>query len=174
MLRGLTVMGVAAALVAPAAATAGGFATVGLDPPPAGVGSGDTWTADITVLQHGRTPIDALEPAPALTIRRPGGGEARTFESRPAGRPGVYRTRVVFPAGGRWVYEVDAFGTTHTFAPVRLGGPAAAPAAAPASGGTDPNVVLALAVSLAAGLLAGLLTALVQRRRPPRLTAPAG
>ena len=90
---------------------------------------------------------------------------------------GVYAASVVFPAKGRWSYEVnDGFvaddaghkwdcSTTHTFAAVDVGGPAPTPpsdpapsaspdpAAAPAaSDGTSwlPIVLTAAAVALAA------------------------
>ena len=42
-----------AALALAADASAGCFATAGLTAPPATVGPGDTWTALITVKQHG-------------------------------------------------------------------------------------------------------------------------
>ena len=43
----------AAALVVAAPAAAGGWATAGLGPPDDGLGAGDTWNAEVTVMQHG-------------------------------------------------------------------------------------------------------------------------
>jgi hypothetical protein len=85
-------------------------------------------------LQHGRTPLDGLKPT--LTIRKSpprisssdatGRSTSRTFVARPAGRPGLYRARVVFPSAGTWSYEVfDGFvqyggAQTHHYAPVKI------------------------------------------------------
>lgn len=150
-------------LALPATAHGGGFATVGLAPPPASVGPGDTWTAELTILAHGRTPVDGLEPTVAIRS----GDDVRSFPARPAGRPGVYRAEVVFGDRATWTYEVGAFGRTHTFAPVTLRGappaPATSRAAAPADGA---GVLGPLGIALAAGLLAALATAALQRRRP--------
>lgn len=113
-----------AALVLPAAALGGGFATAGLGPPADGIGSGDTWHAEITLLQHGVTPLQGMQPT--ITIRGP---ETRTFAARPTGRPGIYAADVVFPTGGTYTYEIaDGFSQVHTFAPVVIGGPVSPPA----------------------------------------------
>lgn len=124
---------VAAALVVPSSAVAGGFATVGVDPLPDGVGAGKPWQVQLTILQHGRTPLDGL--APKLIVER--GSVRQTFAARPAGRPGVYRARVVFPNAGTWNYVVDdGFTMTHTFPPVhvRAGGGGKTPVAVAGAG----------------------------------------
>jgi hypothetical protein len=89
------------ACVAPAAAGAGGWATVGLEPPPDGIRSGEPWVATITVLQHGLTPLEGIDPT--LTIRE-ARGAVRSFRATPTSKPGVYRARVIFPSGPvpRW------------------------------------------------------------------------
>jgi hypothetical protein len=118
------------ALAVPATAAAGGFATVGLAPPPAGVGPGDSWNAELTVLQHGRTP---MEGPVSVVIRRPDGSEVNRFSAEPTDKPGVYRAEIVFPAGGEWRYAaVDPFGVEHGFPTVALGDPRAAPSVWPA------------------------------------------
>ena len=90
----------------PAAAGAGGFATAGLSSTPEGVAPGQPWKVDITVLQHGRTPLDGLQPS--VVIRS--GDTTREFAAAPTGKTGVYRAEVVFPTAGRWDYEVlDGF-----------------------------------------------------------------
>lgn len=94
------------ALALPAAAAAGGWATVQLSSTPAGARAGVPWLVDVTVLQHGRTPLAGVKPT--VTIRR--GASRLTFRARPTAATGVYRARVVFPSAGRWRYEVyDAF-----------------------------------------------------------------
>ena len=97
-------------------ASAGGFATAGVAPPPDGIEAGQGWDARIEIKQHGRTPLAGLEPT--LTIRQ--GSTAKTFPTDPTDQVGVYVAHVTFPSAGEWGYEVmDGFvGTTHTFAPV--------------------------------------------------------
>jgi hypothetical protein len=183
-------MAVAAALLAPSGAAAGGFATVGVDPLPDGIGPGKDWQVQLTILQHGRTPLENVEPQVIVTR----GSARRVFAARATRRPGVYRARVVFPSAGTWHYVVDdGFTMTHTFAPVRVrasggaktpvapaaGGPgpaaevaagasgkvsAGAPAAGSSGGGAD--IPLAVAIAAVAGLAAALGTAALRRSRP--------
>ena len=109
-----------AALTVSAAANAGGWATAGVAPPK-NVGAGDTWNAQITVLQHGKTPLAGVKPT--LTIRKAGSGETRTFAAAPTDRTGVYEANVIFPSTGSWSYAVnDGFGGKHTFGAVAIGG----------------------------------------------------
>ena len=118
-------LGLAAAL-APVAA-AGGWATVGLSSlPPSGLKAEQDWPVDITVLQHGETPLTGVKPS--ITVRNLETGVAEaTFVATPTGKPGVYHTVVRFPAAGTWSYEVyDGFteyggAQTHTFKPVEIG-----------------------------------------------------
>ena len=93
-MRRLLIGLVLGALAVPGAALAGGWATAGLAPPPESVGPGDTWNAQITVLQHGQTPLDGV--VPTVTIRS--GSDTRTFTAEPAGQPGKYVAQVVFPS----------------------------------------------------------------------------
>ena len=92
----LAVATVVAALLAPAGATAGGFATVGVDPLPDGIGPGE----------HLAGPADD-PPARPYPARRPKAASRRLarigaalFAARPAGPSGVYSARVVFPSLG--------------------------------------------------------------------------
>ncbi|MEA2419231.1 MAG: hypothetical protein QOE60_1437 [Thermoleophilaceae bacterium] len=155
------VLAVAAALLSASGAAAGGFATVGLDPLPDG---SQAWHAQLTILQHGRTPLDGLRPK--LIVER--GSVRRVFVAKPAGQPGVYSVEVAFPSGGTWSYVVDdGFTMTHSFPPVRVGGGESAPSA-----DEGPDMRLALAVAAVAGLAAALGSAWLLRTR--RRPAPAG
>jgi hypothetical protein len=141
------------AVTAPAA-SAGGWATVGLSSLPTGVGPGDKWSVDLTVLQHGQTPLAGV--APVITIRN-GGGETRSFTATPTDKTGVYHADVVFPSEGTWSYEIwDDFSQTHTFRPVEIASP---------GGGSFPLFELSLALGLASAL-AGATVLLLRRRRP--------
>jgi hypothetical protein len=112
-------------LVAPAGAFAGGWATVGLGPPDDGIGPGDTWNAEVKVLQHGITPLDGVSPT--VTIRNAATGQAKTFKAAPTDESGVYLAKVVFPSKGKWSYEVyDGFtryegAQTHKFSTIAVG-----------------------------------------------------
>lgn len=123
---GLAVAAASAAMaVAPGAAMAGGFSTVGLDsPPPRALEAGEAWEARFTVLAHGRTPLPNLTPV--VRIERAGGGAGRAFPARETAKPGTYRARVTFPAEGRWTVAVAEHDhirvLPHTFGEVRVGG----------------------------------------------------
>lgn len=151
-----------AAIAAPAA-SAGGWATVGLSSlPPSGLEANEGWPVDITVLQHGETPLVGVTPI--VRIRNNGGKLVKSFTARPTGKPGVYHALVEFPAQGTYSYEVyDGFATylrhatTHTFKPVEI-----------AAGGGDsfPYLPLGLALALALGL-AGTTVVYLRRNREP-------
>jgi hypothetical protein len=152
-----------AALALPASALAGGWATAGL-PPPDDVEAGGTWNAQITILQHGMTPLNGVSPT--VTIRQ--GSTVKTFEATPAGEPGKYVAKVVFPSGGRWTYEVyDGFtqyggAKTHTFPAITIGA---------GTGGDGFPILTAVAV-IGLILALGLLGYLLARRIRPRAAAP--
>jgi hypothetical protein len=128
------------ALTFAAPASGGCWATAGLAAPPEGTAAGQVWTAQITVLQHGRNPLpDARDATPRVTIVNSSTGVRKTFTAEPS-NPGAgrYEARVVFPSAGTWSYKVfDGFTSwdgrpapcarTHTFASVQIGGPDAAP-----------------------------------------------
>jgi len=148
------------ALAVPVAAAGGGWATAGLGPPPDGTGPGDTWRAEITIKQHGVTPLVGVQPS--VTIRGP---ETATFAAKPTGEPGVYVADVVFPTAGTYRYEVDdGFSQVHTFAPVEIG--------APVTGGSGfPGWAIAPIV-LGGAALAGLAALLLRRRAPQPAPVP--
>ena len=161
---------VAGLLGLPAGALAGGWATVTLSSTPDGLSPGQPWLVELEILQHGRTPLDGVEPSIVLTERAT--GATRTVAAKPTGRPGVYEARAVFPDAGRWTYAVDdGFTQVHDYPEVTIGG--AATAVAPA-GGAEAFPWVALGVALLAGVAAAVLTAGLRRRRGrPPLGGPA-
>jgi hypothetical protein len=167
----------AAGMAIPAAAHAGGWATVGLSSPPDGAQKGKPWVVDLTVLQHGRTPLVGVKPK--VEIRR--GAERVEFVAVPTARDGVYRARVTFPAAGRWRYAVDdGFSAKHAFGSVDVGDGGGTSVLAnampapqrPASDG--PDMAIALGAAGGAGVLGGLLTLLLRRRRESGTSLPSG
>jgi YtkA-like len=167
----------AVALTAPVTSLAGGWATVGLSSLPEGTQPREVWMVDLTVLQHGRTPLEGVQPR--VLIREARGGDEKAFPAKPTERAGVYRAHVAFPSAGRWTYAVDDdFSQVHQLGSVRIGAggesaTAATAAARPTSAvPTDPGdgVTLAgaLGIALGAGLLAALFTAALRRRGAPK------
>ena len=133
---------VAATLALAGAAHAGCWASAGISPLPTGIEAGAVWAVDVTVLQHGRTPMPDAKPAVLITNAKT--GETRTVSAQPTSTVGVYRADVTFPSGGSWNIAVkDGFpvaecASTHTFGAYTIGGgtatpvpPAPEPAAAP-------------------------------------------
>ena len=143
------------ALALPLAATAGGFATVQLSSLPAGTDSGGTWTPELTILQHGVTPLDGMSPVVRISNDD---GAAEEFAATPTGAHGTYRAEVLFPTAGTWRFEIwDGFSQTHTYAPVTIGDGG--------GGGSFPTVPIAGA-ALVAIALAGAAYLMLRRRRP--------
>jgi hypothetical protein len=186
-------MGIALATGGPAAA--GCMATVGLTPLPSG-GAGETWTANVQVLQHGQTPMD--DASPTVLISNAATGEERSFPATLVnGAEGRYRADVVFPASGSWSVAVnDGFpvsecAQTHTFGTFAIGAaaapppsppePEAPPAAQPAvvqptaaaadDDGTSVVLPLALGLGLGAVVIAAVAIALRTRRVHARTTS---
>jgi hypothetical protein len=166
---------IAAALAAPSAATAGGWATVGFDPPPEDLAPGEPWEVEMTILQHGIRPLDGVKPY--VIVAPKGGGEQETFPARPTGEPGVYRAPVVFGSAGKWSLIVDdGFSARHTFPAVQVGNGGSqagteqvaavntAAATPPSTGDDGPNLLLALVAAAVAALAAGFGAAYLQRR----------
>jgi len=147
-----------AAVLAPAAG-AGGWATVGMSSlPPDGLDPNQAWPVDVTVLQHGQTPLSGV--VPVITVRDDGGSPVGRFEATPTDKLGTYHAVVRFPAEGRYTYEVyDGFeryggAQTHTFEAVEIGPPSS----------SFPYLPVGLALALGLGLAAAGAT--IYRRRP--------
>ena len=116
-MRKLVVALAAVAILVPATALAGGWATVKLSSTPAGAEAGVPWVVDLTVLQHGVRPVPDLQPH----VRIVQGKLAKTFMGRETAKTGVYRARVVFPRSGMWRWSIwDGFSRTHTYKAVKV------------------------------------------------------
>ena len=99
-------------------ALAGGWATAGLAARRRRRG-GDTWNAQVNILQHGETP--AVRISPTVTIRNESTGEAKTFDAKPTDEAGVYVAKVIFGGVGKWSYKVyDSFTQYGGARPLRL------------------------------------------------------
>ena len=163
-------LGVVLALTIPAAAAAGGWTTVGLSaPPPGDLRAGSVWAAEVTVLQHGRTPLEGQTPILTITS----GPRTATFHATPSGRPGVYRARVVFPAAGSWRASVDhGWGVQHEFGPFAIAGATADTAGAGTGTAGDDDSWIAPLAAVLAGLVATGAAVFALRRRRETVPAP--
>jgi hypothetical protein len=155
----------ALALIAVPAAGAGGWATVGLSSlPPSGLEANQAWPVDITVLQHGQTPLAGVTPI--VRIRDDGGKVVDSFAAPATDTTGKTHVVVRFPGEGTYSYEVyDGFtryggARTHTFKPVEIGAPT----------GSFPYLPLGVALVLAAGLAAGTVAYRRGRGAPEPVT----
>jgi hypothetical protein len=160
MKRLLALAVLAAGALAPTAG-AGGWATVQLSTVPTdGTKAGTKLPIDVTVLQHGRTPLDGVTPV--VRIRDAKRKVVAEYRGEPTGKTGVYHVDVTFPEPGLAYYEVydgfDEYGgaRTHTYAPIEI---------APRGGDSLPWLPI-VAGTLLAGALA--VAALLVFRRPPR------
>ena len=93
----------AVSVLAPAA-LAGGWATVGLSSTPAGTAPGEPWNVDITVLQHGRTPLEDVA-ADGDDPQRRRDEDVHRQADRQARR--LSRVGDLPDAPGKWTYEVN-------------------------------------------------------------------
>ena len=168
MLRRIGLPVLMLALAWPAAASAGGYATVGLQSLPTDIEPGKPWMAEFTVLAHGRTPF--VEGRPSVTVSRVDGGAVGTYPARLVNHEGLYRAAVVFPSRGRFEYVIDdGYSPRHTFPPVRIGGDGTEPAAARTPAGEDGEPLPpALALAVGAGLLTAWIVLLLLSRRTAR------
>ncbi|MBD0329934.1 MAG: FixH family protein [Thermoleophilia bacterium] len=179
MRKALLAGALVAALALPAPASAGCWATVELVPPPKSIQAGQTWNAELTVLQHGRTPLPDAKPT--VTVVNASTGERRTFPAKATDAArGRFEANVVFPTAGTWRYEVfDGFtsidgrpvrcGKTHSFAPLDV---------APGGGGTTAassgaRPLWPLAAGLSALLVAVAAALVIRVRRGGSKPAPA-
>ena len=171
--RWTTMLVIAGALTLPASAVAGGWATVELSSTPDGLSPGQPWVVDLTILQHGRTPLEGVSPK--VVISQAGGGEERSVAAEPTAAPGVYRARVTFPDTGRWRYAVDdGFTQVHTYPPIRIRDARPEPASAAGDdGGSGSTLWLGLLAALGAGLLAGGVTSYLRSRTSRARSAAA-
>ena len=149
-----------AALVVPPTAGAGGWATIGFAPLPDDVEPGQTWTPELTILQHGVTPLDGLSPTITIT----GAEDAEMFTATPTGEPGKYVANVVFPSAGSWAIAIDSgFGESRlTYGPVAI---TTGDGVSSAGGGGDFPLMPVLAALAGVAVVAAAAFGVVRQRR---------
>lgn len=94
------------ALVFAIPAFAGGWAVITLDELPTDVSAGEPLTIGFTVLQHGRTPMNGLDPTVTARLLK---DEKFVVHAEPDGKPGHYTATLTFPKEGDWNWSIQAF-----------------------------------------------------------------
>lgn len=146
---------------------AGGWAVITLDELPTDVVAGEPLTVGFTVLQHGKTPMDGLDPTVTATLFK----ESQFIvHAEPEGEPGHYTATLTFPDEGDWSWSIQAFTmdqlmpTLSVAAPVTVAVSQPAVASAPE---TAPIPQMLIVRMLAIGI--GLVGLFVAYRRRSRL-----
>ena len=142
---------------------AGGWAVITLDEIQTGVVAGEPLTIGFTVLQHGKTPMEGLDPTITATSSN---SESFMVHAKPEGETGHYAATLTFPAEGNWTWSIRAFSMEQVMPELSVAAPIAAPvsqqpvaAAAPISA-----VLIVRVLALVIGL-AGLVVAYQRKSR---------
>lgn len=122
-------------------ALAGGWAVITLDELPTGVVEGEPFTIGFTVLQHGRTPMDDLDPIVNVHLDKT---DAFVVRAEQEGKPGHYAATLTIPKAGEWEWSVQAFSMDQRMPNLIVAASSVASASAP---GTKTEPVESVAVS---------------------------
>ena len=145
-----------AVLVFAGAALAGGWASVTMADPPSDIPPGEETSVELTVLQHGKTPVDW--PKITVVATNADSGAVVRSEAHPvSGKLGRYAVALTFPTAGEWeiTYQSKELVMDGT---ASLNVTAAAPvAAAVAAAPAIPATTTTVATSPAAGQSNSLL-----------------
>jgi len=150
-------------------AFAGGWAVITLDVLPTGVVAGEPLTIGFTVLQHGRTPMNDLDPILNVHLSKT---DAFVVHAKHDDKPGHYIATFTFPKAGEWEWSVQAFTMDQAMPELIVAAPAAGSASQP-SKETTPGTssILSLTTVRVAALAIGLVGLVVAYRRRSRLAA---
>ena len=147
----ITLLALAAVLLVPAGAQAGGWATVELDQAPSGIVADTPWRVELIVKQHGITPLEGVKPSVRIANDA---GVVRTFPARATGRPGHYVATVTYPAAGTWRTRFfDGFtdATPHRISPITVASAGAGASAAPGGFPWEQTIAIAIVALLFLG-----------------------
>ena len=146
---------------------AGGWAVITLDELPSGVVAGEPFTIGFTVLQHGKTPMNDLDPILNVHLDKT---DAFIVHAKHDDKPGHYIATLTFPKAGEWEWSIQAFTMDQRMPRLSVAAPAVASASAPEAK-TQPveassisPVMIVRAAALGIGLV-GLAFALWRRSR---------
>lgn len=139
-------------------AIAGGWASIELDELPGGISAGEAFTVKFTVLQHGVSPMDGLEPVIHASL--PGSKTSLDFQAENAKGEGRYQVTLNLPEAGEWIWSIKAFTMNQPMPPIQVS--TSSPIASNVTGNSYPSYSFA-ALTLWAGavLLASAMVALL-------------
>lgn len=100
---------------------AGGWAVIVLDELPTSVVAGEPLTIGFTVLQHGRTPMEGLDPIVTAKLSL---GEKFVVKAEPGKKPGHYVATLIFPKEGNWNWSIQAFSMDQPMPTLSVAAPA--------------------------------------------------
>jgi len=107
---------------------AGGWAVITVDDLPMDVVAGRPITVGFTVLQHGETPMNDLEPTITISLKK---GQEIVVDAKPDGKSGHYTATLTFPNDGEWDWSIQAFTMDQMMPPLIVAAPDVAAAGEP-------------------------------------------
>jgi hypothetical protein len=148
---------------------AGGWAVITLDELPTDVVAGEPLTIGFTVLQHGKTPMDGLNPTITANLYK---DEFFTVNAEPDGKPGHYTATLTFPKEGDWRWSIQAFSMDQLMPMLSVAAPVAGNASQPVvkSEPATASISPLLIVRVLAFVL-GLVGLVIAYQRKSRLVA---
>lgn len=144
-------------------AFAGGWAVITLDELPTGVVAGEPFNIGFTVLQHGKTPMDGLDPTITATSSN---SESFVVHAKPEGETGHYAATLTLPKEGSWNWSIQAFSMEQAMPMLSVAAPIAVPVGQQPVAETAPisAVWIVRVLALVIGL-AGLVVAYQHKSR---------
>lgn len=143
---------------------AGGWAVITLDEIPTGVVAGEPLTIGFTVLQHGKTPMEGLDPTITATSSN---SESFIVHAKPEGETGHYAATLTFPVEGNWNWSIRAFSMEQTMPALSVAAPITAPVSQQPVAATAP--ISAVSIVRVLALVIGLTGLVVAYQRKSRL-----
>jgi len=107
---------------------AGGWAVITVDELPTDVVAGEPFTVGFTVLQHGKTPMNDLDPILNVHLDKT---DAFIVHAKHDDKPGHYIATLTFPKAGEWEWSIQAFTMDQPMPALSVAAPVVALASAP-------------------------------------------
>ncbi len=168
-------LAVVASLAFAASVLAGGWATVTITDPPAEPTAGGTTTLDLTVLQHGVTPVSWLAITVVATNAETGATVAG--QATASGATGHYTVSLTFPTEGSWTISYASQDLVMEGSQELAVAPAVVAASSAAASPVADGAMLAVLAVLVVGFLGAFGVMVIHDRRkdrPSLRTEPSG
>jgi len=145
---------------------AGGWAVITLDELPTDVVAGKPLTIGFTVLQHGKTPMEGLEPTVTAQLSF---DEKLVVYPDAEGEPGHYVATLTFPKAGDWEWAIQAFTMDQPMPVLSVAAPGVASASQPVKAESVTASVSPLLILRALAFGIALVGLVIVMRRKSRL-----